>query len=480
MARAPFPPLVADGEGLDCFPERPAALIARMAAVYGVDDDCVLPTQGAAQALALVARRAALDGRASVAGAGNADLARIAKINRLTFDAQPSAKTGLAVVASPNLDGEALAPASIAAQARALGDGLLLIDESLIEFEAAESAITLVASTPNLIVLRDLSLAYGLAGAPCAALIAAPALIARLREAEESAALATPIVRLAAAALDPARVAANAGRIEEIKSERTRLLAALPIAQPAGGPYIWLAPDDRETAAAAIRRFAVAGAWRGDRFLMALGAPADNDRALAAFAAAPARAPRRAEVVRETQETRIVARVDLDREGAGTISTGIGFFDHMLSQIATHGGFSLTLACDGDLEVDAHHTIEDCALALGAALKQALGARRGLARFGFVLPMDEAEARVSVDLGGRPYLVFDGGFAASHIGAYPTEMTEHVFRSLAQSIGAAIHLHVTGENDHHKTEACYKAFGRALRQALRVEGDVLPSTKGVI
>src|SRR5262249_13769733 len=125
-------------------------------------------------------------------------------------------------------------------------------------------------------------------------------------------------------------------------------------------------------------------------------------------------------------------------------------------------------------------SIEDCALALGQALNAALGPRKGIARYGFVLPMDEAEARVSIDLGGRPYLVFDGTFAAPALGAYPTEMTEHVFRSLAQTLGAAIHVSVTGENDHHKTEACFKALGRALRQAIRVDGVELPSTKGVI
>lgn len=479
MQRAPFPPLVADGEGLDAFPERPTALIARMAAVYGVDEECVLPTQGAPQALALLARRAALDGRSVISGAGET-LAQIARINRLALTSEADNDAGLSVIASPNLEGEALSLAAIAEKARALGDCLLLVDETLIEFEDAPSAIGLISTAPSLVVLRDLSLAHGLAGAPCAALIAAPTLIARLREMEEPGALATPIVRLAVAALDPARMTANAARIEEVKAERTRLVTALPDARPAGGPFVWLEPADKERAAAAIRRFAVQGQWRGERFLLALGDPAQNNRALAAFAVEAAPSPRRAEIVRETQETRIIARVDLDREGAGAINTGVGFFDHMLAQIAAHGGFALTLACNGDLEVDAHHTIEDCALALGQALKQALGTRRGIARFGFMLPMDEAEARVSIDLGGRPYLVFDGDFAASHIGAYPTEMTEHVFRSLAQSMGAAIHLHVAGENDHHKTEACYKAFGRALRQALRVEGDVLPSTKGVI
>lgn len=189
---------------------------------------------------------------------------------------------------------------------------------------------------------------------------------------------------------------------------------------------------------------------------------------------------RRAEVVRETRETKIAVAVDLDKETPPAIATGVGFYDHMLAQVAQHGGFALTLTCKGDLEVDAHHTIEDCALALGQALKQALGERRGIARFGFVLPMDETEAKVSIDLGGRPYLVFEGAFKAPLLGEYPTEMTEHVFRSLSQSMGAAIHVSVTGENDHHKTEACFKAFGRVLRQAVRIESDALPSTKGVI
>lgn len=189
---------------------------------------------------------------------------------------------------------------------------------------------------------------------------------------------------------------------------------------------------------------------------------------------------RRGAIERNTKETQITARVDLDAVAPIKIATGVGFFDHMLEQVAHHGGFSLTLTCSGDLHIDAHHSIEDCAIAFGQALKEALSDRRGIARFGFVLPMDEAQAQVSVDLGGRPYLVFDGTFTAPSIGAYPTEMTEHVFRSLAQSLGAAIHVSVTGENDHHKTEACFKALGRALRSAIRIEGAELPTTKGVI
>lgn len=189
---------------------------------------------------------------------------------------------------------------------------------------------------------------------------------------------------------------------------------------------------------------------------------------------------RRAELVRQTRETKITLSLDLDKQSPPEIATGVGFYDHMLAQVAQHAGVTLKLACAGDLDIDAHHTIEDCAIALGQALKQALGDRHGIARFGFLLPMDESEAKVSIDLGGRPYLVFDGAFSAALLGEYPTEMTEHVFRSLAQGMGASLHVAVRGDNDHHKTEACFKAFGRALRQAIAIEGSDLPSTKGVI
>jgi imidazoleglycerol phosphate dehydratase HisB len=189
---------------------------------------------------------------------------------------------------------------------------------------------------------------------------------------------------------------------------------------------------------------------------------------------------RRAEINRTTRETAIDAIVDLDAAAPIRISTGVGFYDHMLQQVAHHGGFSLIVACAGDLDVDQHHTIEDCAIAVGQALRAALGDYRGIERFGFVLPMDEAEAHLSVDLGGRPFLVFNGAFKAPLLGAYPTEMTEHVFRSISAALGASIHVSVTGENDHHMTEACFKAFGRALRQAIRREGDEAPSTKGSI
>lgn len=189
---------------------------------------------------------------------------------------------------------------------------------------------------------------------------------------------------------------------------------------------------------------------------------------------------RRAAVERRTRETAIRVAVDLDAEGPISARTGIGFFDHMLEQIAKHGGFALELHCSGDLEVDEHHTVEDCALALGEALRKALGDKRGIGRYGFLLPMDEAQARVALDLSGRSYALFEGRFGRDQVGGLPTELVPHFFRSFADALGAALHVSVTGENTHHQVEACFKGVGRALRMACRREGVELPSTKGVL
>ncbi len=197
-------------------------------------------------------------------------------------------------------------------------------------------------------------------------------------------------------------------------------------------------------------------------------------------AVARALTARRATIDRVTKETRISGQVDLDATGPIRVATGIGFFDHMLEQIAKHGGFALELRCEGDLHIDEHHTIEDCALALGDALRRALGAKLGIARYGFLLPMDEAEAQVAIDLSGRAYAVFEGKFGRDAVGGLPTELVPHFFRSLADTLGAALHIQVRGENTHHMIEACFKGVGRALRQAFKREGIELPSTKGTL
>jgi imidazoleglycerol-phosphate dehydratase len=194
-------------------------------------------------------------------------------------------------------------------------------------------------------------------------------------------------------------------------------------------------------------------------------------------------AARRAEVTRKTSETAITLALTLEGEGRAEIATGIGFLDHMLTSFARHARLDLTLKCEGDLEIDDHHTVEDCALALGQALDRALGERRGIARFGFAYaPLDEALARAVVDLSGRPCAVVDLGLAREMLGELACENVAHFFASLATTGRMALHLDVLrGANDHHRAEAAFKALALALRQAVRVDGpNQVPSTKGVL
>ncbi|MCL7713630.1 bifunctional histidinol-phosphatase/imidazoleglycerol-phosphate dehydratase HisB [Stenotrophomonas mori] len=191
-------------------------------------------------------------------------------------------------------------------------------------------------------------------------------------------------------------------------------------------------------------------------------------------------APRRATVQRDTKETQIRVSVDLDRVATARIDTGLPFFDHMLDQIGRHGGFALEIHARGDLHIDEHHTIEDTGLALGQALREALGDKRGIGRYGFTLPMDETLASAALDFSGRPYFVFEGGFARERVGDMPTELVPHFFRSLCDAGGLNLNLKVEGDNDHHKIEACFKALARTLRQAIARQGSELPSTKGAL
>ncbi len=190
---------------------------------------------------------------------------------------------------------------------------------------------------------------------------------------------------------------------------------------------------------------------------------------------------RYAELHRATKETDILVKVALYGEGRSNVSSGIGFFDHMLDQLARHSGCDLDVTVKGDPEVDEHHTVEDAALVLGQAFRQAWGDLRGMNRYGFVLPMDDSQASVSIDLGGRPYLKWTAEFTREKVGELPTELFPHFFRSFCDGARCTLHIEATGENEHHKIEAIFKAFARTIKQAVsgNEQGGV-PSTKGAI
>ena len=191
--------------------------------------------------------------------------------------------------------------------------------------------------------------------------------------------------------------------------------------------------------------------------------------------------PRRATVVRNTSETQISVSINLDGTGKSDISTGLGFFDHMLDQIARHGGIDLSVKAQGDLHIDEHHTIEDVGIALGECFLQALGKKKGIARYGFLLPMDDCLAQVAIDFGGRPWIVWDVAFNREKIGEVPTEMFFHFFKSFSDNAKCNLNIKAEGDNEHHKAEAIFKAFAKSVKMAVKKgENEGIPSTKGVI
>lgn len=189
-------------------------------------------------------------------------------------------------------------------------------------------------------------------------------------------------------------------------------------------------------------------------------------------------------IERETKETKIFVEINLDGTGKTEIKSGIGFFDHMLNLFASHGQFDLKIFCDGDLEVDGHHSVEDIGICLGLAVKNALGDKRGITRYGtFFLPMDETLALMSLDISGRPFLVFDGGEFAPMIGNFDTELVEEFLRAFAFNAGITLHAKILyGKNSHHKVEAIFKALGHALKIAVNRDekNNSIPSTKGIL
>lgn len=512
--------------GLNRYPEpQPAELVDHLAKLYGVAPDQVLVGRGSDEGIDLIVRafcRAGLDSvticpptfgmyrvSARIQGASVIE-APLLKERNFALDAEAVITAArrdsvkIVFLCSPNNPtGGLLERAAIERVCEALADrAIVVLDEAYIEFANTPSMAERLNHFPNLVILRTLSKAYALAGARCGALLAHSDIVSLLARVITPYALPTHTIESVLTFTNAVHVADSERRITQVLAERERLaveLARLPLITrvwPSASNFLLVDCVDPEqvlraaTSSGLIIRDTRAQLGLANTVRISVGAPEQNDRLLAGIAAASGVAPpasrlsnpggRVARVVRRTKETSITVEIDLDRESPIHASTGIGFFDHMLEQIAKHGGFSLRLTCSGDLHIDEHHTIEDCALALGEALRKALGDKRGIQRYGFLLPMDEALAQVAIDLSGRAYFVFDGQFGRDHVGQFPTELAPHFFRSLADALGAAINLKVTGENTHHQIEACFKAVGRALRQAVRVTDAELPSTKGVL
>ncbi len=402
--------------------------------------------------------------------------------------------TKLIFIPTPNAPmGHTVNKADILAlcQARA-ASSVIVADEAYLAFTDEPRGLQdELQNTPNLVLLRTLSKAYALAGERIGFMIASDEIIEMVQRITAPYPLAHSAAQAALEALSPSGLLLAQERLVLLKKERARVAALLPqspfitrIFDSVTNFFLIQVKDAGEVTALLARygirvRPNVCALPNTLRF--SLGTPEENDillRTLGITLTASQKPLRLTHVSRKTKETQVDVTVNLDAPSFSHSDTGIGFFDHMLEQVAQHGGFGLALTCKGDLHIDAHHTIEDCALTLGEAIKKALGDKRGLSRYGFSTPLDEALASVTLDLSGRGACVFMGTFKNPSAGEMPTEMVSHFFHSFAEALGAAIHITLNGENDHHKIEAGFKALGRALRQALAQEGDQIPSTKG--
>lgn len=419
--------------------------------------------------------------------------------------AATDSKTRLMFICSPNNPTGNSFPAEQIEELLERFGGVIVLDEAYIDFSVRPSLASLVKRYPNLIVLQTLSKAWGMAGLRIGLAIADPAVIALMSKVKYPYNINVLAQKMALMKLDEA---AKDKAVAEIVGQRFRLEKELRKCPEVKGIYSSDAnfllvrfdnPDEvygRLLAGGVIvrNRSKVPGCEGCLR--ITVGTPAENDRLLRLLAS-PVTEPvevalrcqgieklgeRHVRIVRDTKETKITLELDLDSMGSGRISTGLPFFDHMLEQIPNHGGVALSIDAKGDLQVDEHHTIEDVGIVLGEAINAALGSKLGITRYGFVLPMDDCDAAVLLDFGGRIDFRWNVEFNREKVGDVPTEMFSHFFQSVCAGAKCNLHIRAEGGNDHHKAEAIFKAFARALRMAVaRTPFPYeLPSSKGIL
>lgn len=461
------------------YPDGTYAELRQAAAAYcGVEPEQVVPGAGADELIAICARTYLAPGRAAAIEPPTYGLYRIVtELEGADVQVEPGGAAVIWVCNPNNPTGELREPAVIAALARAHPDAVVVVDEAYYEYAGA-TCVGLVAGQPNLIVLRTLSKAFGLAALRVGWAVAVPEVAAELELRRPPASISAPAARLGAAALQEPRLA-----VEQTLAERRRVQEALTASgydcRPGHGNFVFVHTreplgDRLEKLGLVVREFA-------EGIRITLRRPRENDVLLSALGiGATPSTGRDAFVVRTSAETALRLSLDLDGAGRARAETGIGFLDHLLTLWAFHAGFDLELVASGDRGVDEHHTVEDVLAALGDALAQSLGPREGVARYGTAtIPMDEASATAAVDLVRRPHAEIRLEFAGDRIGGLAPSLLPHALERLALQAGLTLHLTSAGTDDHHVAEAAFKALGRALGQACAVTGGGVRSTKGL-
>lgn len=375
-----------------------------------------------------------------------------------------------------NPTGDVLPARELVELAEENADAVVVVDEAYVEF-GAESAVGWVSERPNLVVLRTLSKAFGFATLRVGYAVAAPETAAVLEQRRAPAPVAGPAARIAAAALREPRFDL-VETVEERERVRSALVAAGFDAPVTAGNFVWVRSPEPlggrlEELGIVVRQFP-------DGIRVTMRRPPENDLLLRALGVdTPPRRGRAATVIRTTSETALRVTLDLAGEGRAYVATGVGFLDHLLILLAFHAGVDLECVAGGDVEVDEHHTVEDVLAALGQAVAEALGKREGIARYGStVVPMDEARATAAVDLVKRPHAEIDLSFTGERVGGLALSLLPHALERFAMECGCTVHVEASGSDDHHVAEAAFKALGRALREAVSLEGTGIRSTKG--